>query len=246
MDSVQDMEQRLGRVSWASRVRVLAATVLRASAAMEKAVTGHLLGLYFVCQVILGLLFFSRWGLFTEPFGLVCEKKNLVLPFFFFFPPQNLTWVGTCSSAFWKPLTEEKWTVRKREVKSQSVILVIKSLEVIEESVTYVKIKDWLHLFSFCHTISAWIWVNMFFWDVVYYFAFNVLLIKMANIFRLNAYNVFEVLRWNPVRLQCFALCKSGFHLPPADRSDIWKRRVWGSSSDIFGCQFGERFGKSV
>lgn len=35
----------------------------------------------------------------------------------------------------------------------------------------------------------------MFFWDVVYYFAFNVLLIKMANIFRLNAYNVFEVLR---------------------------------------------------
>lgn len=60
MDSVQDMEQRLGRVSWASRVRVLAATVLRASAAMEKAVTGHLLGLYFVCQVILGLLFFSR------------------------------------------------------------------------------------------------------------------------------------------------------------------------------------------
>lgn len=90
MDSVQDIKQTLGRVSWASLMWVLtAAGILRESAEMKKAVMGHLLGLYFVCQIILGLLLFRQWGLFTEPFGLLYEKEKGKSSFaFFFFSPK--------------------------------------------------------------------------------------------------------------------------------------------------------------
>lgn len=72
---------------------------------------GQLPGLYFICQIILGLLLFSQWGLFTEPFGLLDEKENLSLPFF----PSKLKLSRPAIQLPGKPVTQEKKKKIKKE-----------------------------------------------------------------------------------------------------------------------------------
>lgn len=89
---------------------------------------GQLSGLYFICQIILGLLLFSQWGLFTWTIWSVGWKGKS--SFAFFSPKLKLS--GDLQFNFLENLLcEKKEVLRKSKLKSQSMILVIKALEVI-------------------------------------------------------------------------------------------------------------------
>lgn len=77
----------------------------------------------------MGLLPLSQWGLFTESFGLLDEKENLVLTSFF---SPKLKLSGDLQFNFLENrLHKKKEILKKSDLKSQSTMLVIKVLEVI-------------------------------------------------------------------------------------------------------------------